>query len=156
VAALLPRCPRVVYTSPLYYQGRLVVPQAGLDICRLRCLDAAMGKLIWEARSAVRPVGTIRRGRSFCQNMIIYQFSTGRYRPQTWLFEQQSTFGLAMSSCKRRYASVLSAPSLCYIPRKATYHSPRSSLYHGFGRRAMIHLLTRPCRIPCQTRNDLT
>ena len=33
----------VSYTSPLYYQGRLLVPQAGIDSCRLRCLDAATG-----------------------------------------------------------------------------------------------------------------
>src|SRR6185295_7226897 len=37
------------YTSPLYHQERVLVPQAGPESCRLRCLDAATGKLLWEA-----------------------------------------------------------------------------------------------------------
>ena len=39
----------ICYTSPLYYQERVLVPQAGLERCRLRCLDAATGELLWEA-----------------------------------------------------------------------------------------------------------
>lgn len=45
----------VSYTSPLYFKGRLLVPQAGLEKCRLRCLDAATGDLIWEAPFAGSP-----------------------------------------------------------------------------------------------------
>ena len=45
----------ISYTSPLYHDGRLLVPQAGFERCRLRCLDAATGRLIWEAPFAGSP-----------------------------------------------------------------------------------------------------
>ena len=37
------------FTSPLYIDGKLLVPQAGMKRSRMRCLDAATGELIWEA-----------------------------------------------------------------------------------------------------------
>ena len=83
----------VSYTSPLYYEGRLFVPQAGLDGCQLRCLDAATGALVWEAPFSGSPSWNRQIPPLVCQNLIIYQFSTGRYRPENWLFEHQSTFG---------------------------------------------------------------
>lgn len=36
------------FTSPLYIDGKLLVPQAGIKKSLMRCLDAATGKLIWE------------------------------------------------------------------------------------------------------------
>ena len=33
------------FTSPLYHEERLLIPQAGLRESRMRCLDAATGKL---------------------------------------------------------------------------------------------------------------
>lgn len=83
----------VSYTSPLYYEGRLFVPQAGLDGCQLRCLDAATGLLVWEAPFSGSPSWNRQVPPLVHQNLIIYQFSTGRYRPESWLFEHQSTFG---------------------------------------------------------------
>jgi outer membrane protein assembly factor BamB len=83
----------VSYTSPLYHQGRLLVPQAGLDACVLRCLDAATGKLLWEAPFSGSPSWNRQLPPIVHKNLVIYQFSTGRYRPETWLFEHQSTFG---------------------------------------------------------------
>ena len=37
------------FTAPLYYRERLLVPQAGLAGSYVRCLDAATGRLLWEA-----------------------------------------------------------------------------------------------------------
>lgn len=83
----------VSYTSPLYWEGRLYVPQAGLEKCRLRCLDAATGKLLWEAPFSGSPSWNRQLPPIVYKNLVIYPFSTGRYTPQTWLFEHQSTFG---------------------------------------------------------------
>jgi len=83
----------VSYTSALYYQGRLFVPQAGLEKCLLRCLDAATGKLIWEAPFSGSPSWNRQLPPIVFENLVIYQFSSGRYTPKTWLFEHQSTFG---------------------------------------------------------------
>jgi len=37
------------FTSPIYHEERLFVPQAGIKGSLLRCLDAATGELIWQA-----------------------------------------------------------------------------------------------------------
>lgn len=83
----------VSYTSPLYHDGRLFVPQAGLKRCRLRCLDAATGSLLWEAPFAGSPSWNRQLPPIVHKNLVIYQFSTGKYSPGKWLFEHQSTFG---------------------------------------------------------------
>jgi len=83
----------VSYTSPIYHEGRLLVPQAGLQRCRLRCLDAATGKLLWEAPFSGSPSWNRQLPPIPYKNLVIYQFSSGRYTPETWLFEHQSTFG---------------------------------------------------------------
>jgi outer membrane protein assembly factor BamB len=82
----------VSYTSPLYHQGRLLVPQAGLKDCRLRCLDAATGKLLWEAPFSGSPSWNRQAPPLVSHGLVIYQFSSGSYRPDNWLFEHQSTF----------------------------------------------------------------
>ncbi|MCH5376251.1 MAG: PQQ-binding-like beta-propeller repeat protein, partial [Planctomycetes bacterium] len=83
----------VSYTSPLYYRGKLLVPQAGLKSCMLRCLDAATGRLLWEVPFSGSPSWNRQLPPIVYKNRVIYQFSTGRYRPENWLFEHQSTFG---------------------------------------------------------------
>jgi outer membrane protein assembly factor BamB len=83
----------VSYTSPLYYQGRLLVPQAGLKECWLRALDAATGKLLWQAPFTGSPSWNRQMPPIVWKNLAIYQFSSGRYTPHSWLFEHQSTFG---------------------------------------------------------------
>jgi outer membrane protein assembly factor BamB len=82
----------ISYTSPLYHQGRLLVPQAGLDKCLLRCLDAATGKLIWEAPFAGSPSWNRQQPPVVYKNLVIYMYGTGRYGPGTnveWLFGHQ-------------------------------------------------------------------
>jgi len=96
----------ICYTSPLYYKERLLVPQAGLAQCRLRYLDAATGKLLWEAPFAgspswnrqLPPVVYKRDPAKRESNLAIYMFGTGRYGQYAskeaeetieWLFEHQ-------------------------------------------------------------------
>jgi outer membrane protein assembly factor BamB len=71
----------------------LYVPQAGLKKCRLRCLDAATGRLLWEAPFAGSPSWNRQLPPIVHKNRVFYQFSTGKYTPEEWLFEHQSTFG---------------------------------------------------------------
>ncbi|HUU92409.1 MAG TPA: PQQ-binding-like beta-propeller repeat protein [Phycisphaerae bacterium] len=83
----------VSYTSPAYHDGRLLLPQAGLKTCRLRCLDAATGRLLWEAPFSGSPSWNRQQPPIVHNGLAIYQFGTGRYTAKTWLFEHQSTFG---------------------------------------------------------------
>jgi len=89
----------ISYTSPLYVKGRLLVPQAGLEKCRLRCLDAATGKLLWEAPFAGSPSWNRQLPPIVHKDLAIYMFGTGRYgkyapegtgeKKIDWLFEHQ-------------------------------------------------------------------
>lgn len=76
----------ISYTSPLYYRGRLLVPQAGLKKCRLRCLDAPTGKVLWEAPFSGSPSWNRQLPPIVHENLAIYVFSSGKYEPQGWLF----------------------------------------------------------------------
>jgi len=89
----------ICYTSPLYYKERLLVPQAGLADCRLRCLDAATGTLLWEAPFAGSPSWNRQLPPIVHDNMAFYMFSTGKYQTEArnenerktpWLFEHQN------------------------------------------------------------------
>ncbi len=88
----------ISYTSPLYYQEKLLIPQAGEEQCRLRCLDAPTGKLVWEAPFSGSPSWNRQLPPVIYKNMAIYMFSTGRYgqfalpQPEEripWLFDHQ-------------------------------------------------------------------
>lgn len=82
----------VSYTSPLYYQERLLVPQAGYQQSWLRALDAATGKLLWQAPFTGSPSWSRQQAPVVCGNLVIYLFSTGKYAPAgkgdvfQWLF----------------------------------------------------------------------
>ena len=75
----------ICYTSPLYHQGRVLVPQAGLNLCRLRCLDAATGALLWEAPFAGSPSWNRQMPPVVHGKLAIYAFSTGKYAADRWL-----------------------------------------------------------------------
>ena len=72
----------ISYTAPLYYKERLLVPQAGLKRSRLRCLDAATGKLRWEAPFTGSPSWSRQQPPVVHKNLAIYMFSTGSYAPK--------------------------------------------------------------------------
>ena len=88
----------ISYTTPLYYRERLLVPQAGLAACRLRCLDAATGKLLWESPFSGSPSWNRQSPPVVDKNLAIYAFSTGKYgpyapadEPMRWLFGHGKT-----------------------------------------------------------------
>jgi outer membrane protein assembly factor BamB len=83
----------VSYTSPLYWKERIYLPQAGLASCRLRCMDAATGKLIWEVPFTGSPSWNRQQPPIVHDGVVVYLFSSGSYEPGQWLFEHQSTFG---------------------------------------------------------------
>ena len=85
----------VSFTTPAYHDERLYLPQAGLQQSRLRCLDAATGKLIWETPFTGSPSWNRQLTPIIYQGMVFYQFSTGKYTGRNWLFEHQSTFGFS-------------------------------------------------------------
>jgi len=72
----------VSYTSPIYYGERLLVPQAGLKRSRLRCLDAATGKLLWEGSFTGSPSWSRQQPPVIWKNLAIYMFGTGKYAPK--------------------------------------------------------------------------
>ena len=75
----------ICYTSPLYYKERVLVPQAGLRRCRLRCLDAATGELLWEAPFAGTPSWNRQQPPVVHDGLVIYPFSTGTIEANRWL-----------------------------------------------------------------------
>lgn len=70
------------FTSPLYHQERLLVPQAGLARSRLRCFDAATGKLHWEAPFTGSPSWSRQAPPVVYKNLAIYMFGSGKYAVQ--------------------------------------------------------------------------
>ena len=86
------------YTTPLYYRQRLLIPQAGLAACQMRCLDAATGKLLWESPFSGSPSWNRQSPPVIDKNLVIYPFSTGKYgsyapadEPMRWLFGHGKT-----------------------------------------------------------------
>jgi outer membrane protein assembly factor BamB len=72
----------VSFTSPIYHDERLLVPQAGLKKSRMRCLDAATGELIWEAPFTGSPSWTRQLPPIVHKGLAIYLFGTGTYAPK--------------------------------------------------------------------------
>ena len=70
------------FTSPLYYQGKLIVPQAGIDGSMMRCLDAATGKLLWEAPFTGSPSWSRQAPPVIVGNLAIYSSGSGSYAAQ--------------------------------------------------------------------------
>ncbi len=82
----------VSYTAPLYLNGRLYVPQAGLEKSFLRCLDAATGRVLWKAPITGSPSWNRQQPPVLFDGLVFYMFGSGRYDPKGWLFEHQSIF----------------------------------------------------------------
>jgi outer membrane protein assembly factor BamB len=79
------------FTSPLYIEGKLLVPQAGIKRSMMRCLDAATGKLLWEAPFTGTPSWSRQFPPVVAGDVAIYASSTGVYAPQG--SEKFFTFG---------------------------------------------------------------
>lgn len=70
------------FTSPLYVDGRLLVPQAGMKRSVVRCLDAATGKLLWEAPFTGSPSWSRQFPPVVCGKIAIYASGSGEYAAQ--------------------------------------------------------------------------
>ncbi|MHB8899509.1 MAG: outer membrane protein assembly factor BamB family protein [Thermoguttaceae bacterium] len=85
----------VSFTSPIYWQGKLYLPQAGFEKSRIRCLDAATGEVLWEAPFSGTPSWNRQLPPIPCNDLVVYAFSSAKVEPKQWLFEHQSTFGFS-------------------------------------------------------------
>ena len=70
------------FTSPLYVDGKLLVPQAGIEQSRMRCLDAATGELLWEAPFTGSPSWSRQFPPVVHGNVAVYASGSGRYAAQ--------------------------------------------------------------------------
>ncbi len=69
------------FTSPLYHAERLLIPQAGLEESKVRCLDAATGELLWEAPFSGSPSWSRQFPPVIHENLVIYASGSGRHAP---------------------------------------------------------------------------
>lgn len=70
------------FTSPLYHDGKLIVPQAGMKKSLMRCLDAATGKMLWEAPFTGSPSWSRQFPPVVHGNIAIYASGSGEYAAQ--------------------------------------------------------------------------
>lgn len=70
------------FTSPLYYDGKLIVPQAGIKRSRMRCLDAATGELLWDVPFTGSPSWSRQFPPVVHDNVVIYASGSGKYAAQ--------------------------------------------------------------------------
>lgn len=109
------------FTSPLYYKGKLIVPQGGIKRSMIRCLDAATGELEWEVPFTGSP-GWSRQFPPVVQdNVVIYASSTGEYAAQG--SEKAFTFrGTPVEQGGREVTSWIYANTIPFYPKD---HRPR-------------------------------
>lgn len=67
------------FTSPLYIDGKILVPQAGIKKSVMRCLDAATGELIWEAPFTGTPSWSRQFPPVVQDGIAIYASGSGDY-----------------------------------------------------------------------------
>ncbi len=70
------------FTSPLYTNGKLLVPQAGMKRSLVRCLDAATGRMLWEAPFTGSPSWSRQFPPLVHGNVAIYASGSGEYAAQ--------------------------------------------------------------------------
>jgi outer membrane protein assembly factor BamB len=74
------------FTAPIYFRSgskeRLIVPQAGMERSRMRCLDAANGALVWEAAFTGSPSWSRQAAPVIHGKLAIYASGSGRYAAQ--------------------------------------------------------------------------
>jgi outer membrane protein assembly factor BamB len=79
------------FTSPLYIDGKLLIPQAGMKKSFVRCLDAATGNMLWEAPFTGSPSWSRQFPPVVAGKIAIYASGSGDYAPQG--SEKPYTFG---------------------------------------------------------------
>ncbi len=110
------------FTSPLYIDGKLLIPQAGMKKSFVRCLDAATGKLLWEAPFTGSPSWSRQFPPVVAGKVAIYASGTGDYAAQG--SEKPWTFGgdLVKPADGREVMSFIYSNDNPYYPKN---HHPR-------------------------------
>lgn len=110
------------FTSPLYIDGKLLIPQAGIKKSFVRCLDAATGRLLWEAPFTGSPSWSRQFPPVVAGKVAIYASGTGDYAPQG--SEKPWTFGgeLVKPADGREVMSFIYSNDNPYYPKN---HHPR-------------------------------
>lgn len=110
------------FTSPLYIDGKLLIPQAGIKKSVMRCLDAATGDLLWEAPFTGSPSWSRQFPPVVSGNIAIYASGSGEYAAQGT--EKAFTFGgkPAVTEDGREVMSWIYSNDNPYYPRD---HRPR-------------------------------
>ncbi|HXX92193.1 MAG TPA: PQQ-binding-like beta-propeller repeat protein [Planctomycetota bacterium] len=70
------------FTSAIYREGKILVPQAGLDRSSVRCLDASTGRLLWEAPFTGTPSWSRQAPPVVAGKLAIYASGSGVYAAQ--------------------------------------------------------------------------
>ena len=70
------------FTSPLFIDGKLLIPQAGMKRSRMRCLDAATGNLLWEKPFTGSPSWSRQFPPVVHDGIAIYASGSGEYAAQ--------------------------------------------------------------------------
>lgn len=70
------------FTSPLYHNEKLLIPQGGIRQSRVRCLDAKNGQLLWEAPFTGSPGWSRQFPPVVHGNVAIYASGSGEYAAQ--------------------------------------------------------------------------
>ena len=109
------------FTSPLYHDGKLLVPQAGIKRSMMRCLDAATGELLWEAPFTGSPSWSRQFPPVVHENVAIYASGSGQYAAQG--SEKPFTFrGQPIEQSGKEVMSWIYSNDNPYYPRD---HRPR-------------------------------
>ncbi|MFT4690759.1 MAG: outer membrane protein assembly factor BamB family protein [Verrucomicrobiia bacterium] len=105
------------FTSPLYVDGKLLVPQGGLKRSVVRCLDAATGEELWEAPFTGSPGWSRQFPPVVHDGIAIYASGTGEYAVQG--SEKAFTFKGAPVETKdgREVTSWIYANGIPYYPK---------------------------------------
>jgi outer membrane protein assembly factor BamB len=72
----------ISFTGPIYFNERLLVPQAGMTESWLRCLNAATGELLWQAPFTGSPSWSRQQPPVIYKDLAIYVYGSGKYAPQ--------------------------------------------------------------------------
>lgn len=70
------------FTSPLYTDGKLLIPQGGIRQSLVRCLDAETGEMLWEAPFTGSPGWSRQFPPVVHGNVAIYASGSGEYAAQ--------------------------------------------------------------------------
>jgi outer membrane protein assembly factor BamB len=110
------------FTSPLYVDEKLIIPQGGLKRSLMRCLDAKTGKLLWETPFTGSPGWSRQFPPVVHENIAIYASGSGEYAAQG--SEKAFTFKGEPKPTKdgREVNSWIYANTIPYYPKD---HRPR-------------------------------